>query len=285
MHAARLRRRNNRRRAHGVTALLSVVVLVCAAGITWKLMERIGEWRGVQTLRAALDAPAAEVVVIRRKATPLPDTAGAPPMPTPTPSDPEMQEMLQRVDNLRLLQSENGDLYGWVSIPDTRIDYPVMYAPDRKWYYLDRDFEGGRSKSGLPFIDETCAPAESRFNLLVYGHNMKDGSMFAGLHKFTDREYYEAHRTLYLITPADAARYRIVAVANVEVTEDSPCPFYLYTNIGSETDYAEYARIIKEASLYPEDMDARFGDELITLCTCGKHATPERLIVVAKREG
>lgn len=267
------------------TALLSVVLLVSVAGVSWKIIERMEERQAIADLRASVDAPHASVVVIRCKATPVPPAPDAPtatPALTPSP-DPEMQQMMARMDNLQSLRTENEELLGWVSIPDTRVDYPVMFSPTRQWYYLDRDFSGNRSKSGLPFLDESSDPASNRSNLLVYGHNMKDGSMFAGLHALSEREYYEAHRTLYFITPEETARYRISAVAYVEIEESSPCRFYQYTHIGSEAEFAEYVRIIKEASLYPDDMDAAYGDELITLCTCSKHAAEGRLIVVARR--
>lgn len=281
-HAARPRRHKKKRRVQLPTALLSAVALISIIGVAWKTLPRIMEQGALSTLRESLDVPAAEIVVIRRKATVAPEVSAAPPVPTPSP-DPEMQQMLSRVDNLRALYEENNDLLGWLSIPDTRIDYPVMYTPDRAWHYLNRDFDGNSSKSGLPFLDESCKPHENTRNLLIYGHNMKDGSMFAGLHKLKSADYYTAHRTLYFLTPHAAARYEIVAVAPVEVTEDSPCKFYLYTDIADDAAFAEYARIIKEASLYPDDMHVAPNDELITLCTCCTHATPERLLVVAKR--
>ena len=283
-HAARLRR--PRQRSMRVpTALFSAVLLISGAGVAWKLLERVEEKRAISELRASLDTQPGGLVYIRLKTTPVPPPPDAPaktPVPTPSP-DPEMQQMQERMDNLQALQAENGELLGWIVIPDTAVDYPVMFSPTRQWYYLDRDFSGNRSKSGLPFLDESCDPVNNLHNLLIYGHNMKDGSMFAGLHAFSEQAYYTAHRTMYFITPAETMRYSIIAAAYVEIEEDSPCRFYQYTRIANEEEYAEYARIIKEASLYPDDMDAFYGDELITLCTCSKHAKEGRLIIVAKR--
>ena len=78
----------------------------------------------------------------------------------------------------------NNDMYGWISIDGTNINYPVMYTPDRKDYYLKKNFEKEYSAYGVPYIAEHCDPYEPSDNIIIYGHHMKNGSMFSDLMKY-----------------------------------------------------------------------------------------------------
>ena len=90
------------------------------------------------------------------------------------------------------LHEENPDCIGWLSIDGTRIDYPVMYRPGDKNYYLHRDFNGEYSANGCLFLAEECVPGDSD-NLIIYGHHMNSGKMFADLEKYKDEGFYEEH--------------------------------------------------------------------------------------------
>lgn len=92
------------------------------------------------------------------------------------------------------LKEQNPDFFGWISIEDTKINYPVMHTPDDPEYYLRRDFYGGYSQSGVPFLSASCY--EGCGNYLIYGHNMNNGTMFASLLSYADRDYWEKHPTI-----------------------------------------------------------------------------------------
>ena len=80
----------------------------------------------------------------------------------------------------------------WITIEGTVIDYPVMYRPTQKNYYLHRDFNGNHASAGALFIAENCDPDDSD-NVIIYGHNMNSGKMFAALNKYKKQSFYEEH--------------------------------------------------------------------------------------------
>lgn len=136
-----------------------------------------------------------------------------------TPEEPETGEAAEPEEALRDLSklfAENGECIGWLSIPDTAIDYPVMHTPEAPQKYLRCNFYGEYSQSGVPFLDYRCRTDGN--TLLIYGHNMKNGTMFSDLKKYLDGDFLESHRTIELQTADGLRRY---TVAEVKVTDTS----------------------------------------------------------------
>lgn len=109
--------------------------------------------------------------------------------------------------NIQALIAENADCIGWLSIDGTNISYPVMHTPSDPQKYLRRNFYGKYSQSGVPFLDGRCDLQST--NLIIYGHNMKNGTMFSDLKRYVDREFLNAHRTVKFET-VDGIRYYTV---------------------------------------------------------------------------
>ena len=109
--------------------------------------------------------------------------------------------------NIQTLIAENADCIGWLSIDGTNISYPVMHTPSDPQKYLRRNFYGKYSQSGVPFLDGRCDLQST--NLIIYGHNMRNGTMFSNLKKYVDREFLNAHRTVKFET-VDGIRYYTV---------------------------------------------------------------------------
>ena len=114
------------------------------------------------------------------------------------------------------LHEENPDCIGWLTIDGTRIDYPVMYRPGDKNYYLHRDFNGEYSANGCLFLAEECVPGNSD-NLIIYGHHMNSGKMFADLEKYKDEGFYEEHPTILFRTIWGNEQYQIFAAFTTPV--------------------------------------------------------------------
>lgn len=109
-----------------------------------------------------------------------------------TESDPAEQSATER--NIQALIAENADCIGWLSIDGTNISYPVMHTPSDPQKYLRRNFYGKYSQSGVPFLDGRCDIRST--NLIIYGHNMRNGTMFSDLKRYVDRDFLNAHRTV-----------------------------------------------------------------------------------------
>ena len=118
--------------------------------------------------------------------------------------------------NIQALIAENSDCIGWLTIDGTNISYPVMYTPSEPQKYLRRSFYGQYSQSGVPFLDGRCDLQST--NLIIYGHNMKNGTMFSNLKKYVDRDFLNAHRIVKFET-TDGIRY--FTVTNVLKTNTS----------------------------------------------------------------
>ena len=181
------------------------------------------------------------------------------------------------------LWEQNHDLAGWLSIEGTEIDYPVMHTPEDEEYYLRRGFDGGDSVSGSLFLAADCA--EGCGNYVIYGHNMRDGSMFAGLLDYAGQEFWERHRTICFDTLEETGEYEVLAAfyASAAPGEEGNFPYYEYTDLRDTGAFAEYLRQVRDAALYDTGVCAEYGDQLLTLSTCSYHTTDGRFVVVARQ--
>ena len=177
----------------------------------------------------------------------------------------------------------NNDMYGWISIEGTKINYPVMYAPDRKDYYLKKNFEKEYSAYGVPYIAEHCDPYEPSDNIIIYGHHMKNGSMFSDLMKYESEDFYHSQKTLNFDSMTEMAKYEIIAVFKTTVYDDAGFKYYLFTDAETEEEFDSYINKCKDLSLYEIEASAEYGDQLITLSTCEYSRNNGRMVVVAKK--
>ena len=129
----------------------------------------------------------------------------------------EEQEVISPLERYAELFAMNNDMAGWIQIEDTPINYPVMYTPDNPDYYLKHNFYKESSAYGVPYIAEHCDPMEPSDNVIIYGHHMNNGSMFAGLMNYEDRDFYERHKTVRFDTLTETAEYEVIAVFKTTV--------------------------------------------------------------------
>ena len=181
------------------------------------------------------------------------------------------------------LHEKNLDYWGWLRIEGTQIDYPVMYTPDEPEKYLHRDFDGNPSSRGVPFLDENCT--EEGGNLIIYGHHMKDGTMFGTLPAYVKVDYWQAHPTVRLQTEAGEETYTVLAAfyTKVYTQEDiGVFRYYQYTDLTDPDTFSEYIAQVKAAALYDTGVTAEYGDRLLTLSTCSYHTQNGRFVVIAR---
>ena len=181
------------------------------------------------------------------------------------------------------LYEENRDLVGWLSIEGMKIDYPVMQNGDDK-YYLHRDFYGNDSKYGCLYVRKQ-ADLDAGTNFIIYGHNMKDGSMFGDLDLYGKESFFKEHPTVSFDTLYEERTYEIVAVFRSQVynVDDDVFKYYQFYEAETQEDFEDFYGNIKELSLYDTGVEAKFGDTFLTLSTCAYHVQDGRLVVVAKR--
>ena len=202
------------------------------------------------------------------------------PGPSPTSAGPPAL-----LPQYRDLYAQNKDLTGWIKIDGTAVDYPVMFSPYDGDFYLDHGFNKEKSKSGVPFIDERCTIDPFGTNTIIYGHHMKDGSMFASLLNYEDQDFYKSHPSIQFSTLYEHREYQIIAVfkSKTYYTTDKAFKHYNFLNAKNEADFNDYISHIKALSLYDTGVSAKYGDALITLITCSYHTENGQFVVVAKK--
>lgn len=198
-----------------------------------------------------------------------------------SPTDPAETEPTINEKYLAVYE-QNQDFVGWLTIEGTEIDYPVMQTPEEPDYYLKRAFDGSYSRYGVPYMQENCVIGTSD-NLIIYGHNMNNGTMFADLCEYEDREFYEGHKTIRFDTLYEEGEYAILAVFKTEAYSDSGFAYHKFVDAQEEADFARYVARCKELSLYDTGVTAQYGDQLLTLSTCEYSQTNGRMVIVAKR--
>lgn len=181
------------------------------------------------------------------------------------------------------LYEENKDLAGWLSIEGMKIDYPVMQNEDDS-YYLHHDFYGQDSKYGCLYVKEQ-ADLDAGTNFIIYGHNMKDGSMFGDLDLYLKESFYKEHPAISFDTLYEERTYDIIAVfqSQVYTADEDVFKYYQFYEADTQEEFEDFYGNIKELSLYDTGVEAKFGDTFLTLSTCAYHVPDGRLVVVAKR--
>ncbi len=180
------------------------------------------------------------------------------------------------------LHEENPDCIGWLTIPDTAVDYPVMYRPEDENYYLKRDFNGEYNDNGCLYLSEICDPQESD-NLIIYGHHMNSGRMFAALEGYKTEDFCREHPLISFHSLYENSTYRVIAAFTAPVYTGNDFMFYTFSRAENRQDYQEFVHAVKERSLYDTGLSAEYGDKLLTLCTCEYSQKNGRMVVVAKR--
>jgi sortase B len=188
----------------------------------------------------------------------------------------------------RKLYKKNKDIIGWVTVKNTQIDYPVMQTKNDSEYYLHRNYSKEYDVNGLPFLDAQCDTEDSNSNLMVYGHHMKSGLMFAHLMDYEDADFYKKHKEIEFDTLYEKRTYEVVAVFRSQIYgQDAGEDVFKYYNYGgslSEKNYEKYVKNIKKLSLHNTGITPKYGEQLLTLVTCAYHTENGRFVVVARRK-
>lgn len=188
------------------------------------------------------------------------------------------------LDEYAALYQENYDTIGWLKIEGTNIDYVVMYAPHIQEKYLRNDFYGNHSTRGCLYVAENCDIFKSD-NIIIYGHNMSDGSMFGTLNYYAKEDFYKEHKTFTFDTIYEKQTYEVVAAIKTEIPPDNVECFRYYEYTGkNDTDmFYQYVDFINENQLYDTGVELQEDDDILTLSTCAYHTDQGRFIVVARK--
>jgi sortase B len=189
-------------------------------------------------------------------------------------SDASLVNELKEVNEFDVLKSINEDYKFWLNIENTQIDYPIVQSNDNE-FYLNNDFKKEESKSGVPFVDFRNNALEDK-NTILYGHNMKNGSMFASLKNFKDEEFFNANNKITIVTKEEVLTYEVFSVY---VTENTTS--YLKVNF-EDNEFESYLNNSIAKSMFKSNVSVNKEDKIITLSTCDYTFEDARLVVQAK---
>lgn len=178
------------------------------------------------------------------------------------------------------LQAEtNADIYAWIYLPDSKIDYPVLQHPSNNTYYLEYNLDGSKGYPGCIYTENYNKKDFSDPVTVMYGHNMKSGAMFAGLHKFEDAQYFEEHPYVYVYTPEKLLVYQIFAAA---VYSDKHILLNYDFTVSKAFDgfMTEVSSSKGMGNNYNKDVEVTAEDHVLVMSTCIASKPNNRYIVL-----
>ena len=276
-----LPRNRKGRKNSPVSRILLVVALVSALIFGVTVFSALRNQIALKRMAAETARETTPISTSAPAETTVPTQATVPPTTAATVPPTEPREVLPR---LQEQYEKNPDLAGWLTIPGTRIDYPVMYSPDEPERYLHANFEVSYSFAGLPFIDAACDPESG--NRIIYAHNMLDGSMFRTLLKYQQKDFWQRNPVISFNTLYEEQEYEVVAAFYDKVYKktDTNFKFYQFYDTSDQSRFDEAMAYYREHALYDTGVTAAYGDKLITLVTCAYHVEDGRFVVVARKK-
>ena len=239
-----------KKRTISLIILLSLLSAVClfSLGMVWKeYADRASDRHAFDELAELIEQPEETTGPAAETTGPKTDTTDTTEETTDTQTEPEETEQKR---NLAPILSQNSECIGWICIEGTAVNYPVMHTPNDPQKYLRKNFEGKYSVSGVPFLDYRCTLDT---NLILYGHNMKDGTMFSDLKKYLDKSFREQHPVIELETANGVRYFTVTEVVKTDIYDK------------------RY-----------EDIEVKDGRQKLILSTCYGSAKSGRLLVIAE---
>lgn len=191
----------------------------------------------------------------------------------PVTDDPNVEE-LKNID-LEALREVNPDVIGWIYIPGTAVDYPIMQGEDNE-YYLENTWEGKPSSVGSIFMECKNSQDFSDYNTILYGHHMKNGSMFATVKYYGDQNYWGEHPYIYVVDDSGVHRYEVFAAFEAGVTD---YPYYLGFTEERRQEFIDFAL---DMTKIDAGVEPTVNDRMLTLSTCTGRGYATRLVVQAR---
>lgn len=240
-----------------IVTVLAVVILVSGIGVVRDYMESRRSREEYERL-----AKLAQTEETTKEETPV-----------ETETKLEEEPYVSPID-FAALAGINSDIVGWIRIPDTAIDYPIVQCEDND-KYLTTGFEGETNRAGAIFLDfESDSDFRGR-NSVIYGHNMKNGTMFKDIVKYKDKDYFEAHRTILLYTPE-----RTIHLKALAAYYDEAKPVARMTKFKSQESFDEFVKAMLTPCTFAELPDQPLP-RIYSLITCSYEIDDARTFLFA----
>lgn len=263
MHHARKRKRHSRRRllwllTECACAVLAIILVITVVHRLWAENHILQEEQQSAELMETLEA-----------------------IPEPEPAAQNAAPQIQ--SGFEELLSQNADFRGVLNFASTHSLY-VCQAADNL-YYMDHQFDGAENPAGMIYMDYRNALSPRSDNLILYGHNMRNGSRFGTLGRYTDSGYLLANPVFTFADLYETVEYIPFAIFHTTVLSDDPSYFaFDQTDFADETAFQAYVNAVRERSVLDLPAEVRYGDRLLTLATCSSAHERGRLVIVCREK-
>lgn len=185
------------------------------------------------------------------------------------------------IDFEAIQTNENADIYAWIYVPGTNVDYPVLQHASNDAFYLDHDMKGKKASCGSIYTEKANSKDFNDNHTVLYGHNMKNGTMFKTLHYYNDKTFFEENKYIYVYTEADTRVYQIFGAYEYDDR-------HLLLNFATENagEYQKYLESVKKlgdaCGHFNRELSLNSSDKIITLSTCIGNKPESRYLVQGK---
>ena len=254
-----------------------ILMLVLLFGLTKFILSELENHRSQQDYNQAVEIAGAQAEEAPVQSEPTVAGTEEADIPQETqaqlPEDPVMLELLN-ID-LNALREENEDVIGWIFIPDTKINYPLLQWTDNT-FYLDHTWTQSNNASGSIFMEYQNSPDFSDFNTIIYGHNMRNGTMFGSLHNYRRPNYWKNHPYVYIVNDHGVFRFDVFAAQSASTQS-------VIYGLGIESDQRkeEFIRFARDYSFFETDIVPTAEDRILTLSTCTGSGHTNRWVVLS----
>ena len=187
--------------------------------------------------------------------------------------------------SFQAIRELNGDVVGWITVPNTLIDYPVVQAKDN-YFYLKHNINKESNNSGCPFLDyrNSVKPDSDTRSFIIYGHHRRNGTMFAQLKNYNDINFYKDNPVLRFDTIYERSEWIIFANFRATASWATGTPFnYIRSDFADDKDFLQFVKDIQKRSLITTPVDVRADDKILLLSTCSYEKNNWRMVIAARR--
>lgn len=252
--------------------LLTILTVLCfaASGVTW----------GYLAYHAAQDRSSAEDYAEAEHIARIPQVRPAPSLEPQETAPPDPQALALLETDLAGLRQVNPDVIGWITIPGTDLNYPLMFSGDNA-FYLNHTWKGERNAGGSIFLEEHCTTELSDFNVIIYGHRMNNTTMFGTLKFYESVDFWREHPSVYIVSDEGVYRFDIFTAYEAGVRDQA---YRLY--IEDDEAKQEFIDYCMEHVTLPSDIVPTIEGKILTMSTCTAEGGPAtRWVVQSSLEG
>lgn len=250
-----------------------LILIILFLGSSFLIGNRIYEYSNYSSLNESLQHTITERVILSEEVSGIKE------------NNDEQEKIFSderyiRVQNLYELRNTNKDVFGWIQIPGLAVNYPVVQNLMEPDYYLKRDINGNKSSYGTIYMDANCIRGRAK-NYILYGHHMRDGSMFAAINHYDDINFYNQYPVIEFDMLTGPNDYQIIGAFKISASKLSELEDIIM--FSTEEDFNEFKTFFESNKFYNTDIDYSYEDDFLTLMTCEYTYNNGRFFVLAKR--